>query len=172
MHRNLFVCRPKTYFLCRVDGRNLLVQGRKIYICGVVYATFCRQLTSQALVGNRQPTLPAAWSCAAVKYRSICHIDPSIDPSDSCTQDATRSEFDPVESSSPIDRDLESSLICLKRVKKRDIAGRAVGECSLSLGNPDQGRLCWGWRAISNEPSAPLALPDCLAQACWPAHCK
>ena len=25
-----------------------------------------------------------------------------------------------------------------------------------SLGNLSQGRLCWGWRAISNEPSAPL----------------
>ena len=172
MHRNLFVCRPKTYFLCRVDGRNLLVQGRKIYICGVVYATFCRQLTSQALVGEA-----AHPACCLVPgrvlllsiARSATLTLQSIHP---CTQDATRSEFDPVESSSPIDGDLESGLICLKRVKKRDIAGRAVGECSLSLGNPDQGRLCWGWRAISNEPSAPLALPDCLAQACWPAHCK
>ena len=167
MHRNLFVCRPKTYFLCRVDGRNLLVQGRKIYICGVVYATFCRQLTSQALVGA---AAHPAWSCAAVKYRSICHIDPSIDPSvyPRCNEIGIRSGW----KLPPIDRDLESGLICLKRVKKRDIAGRAVGECSLSLGNPDQGRLCWGWRAISNEPSAPLALPDCLAQACWPAQCK
>ena len=34
-------------------------------------------------------------------YRLICHITRSIDPSASCTQDATRSEFDPVESGCP-----------------------------------------------------------------------
>lgn len=40
---------------------------------------------------------------------------------------------------------------------------RAVGlaQRSLSLGNPSQGRVCWGWRSISNEPSAPSPL------SCW-----
>ena len=69
-------------------------------------------------------------------YRSICHITRSIDPSGPCTQDATRSEFDPVKSCPPYIWQMgiwESSLICLKRVKKRDIA---VEELSVLLNVP------------------------------------
>ena len=140
----------------------------------VVYATFCRQLTRQTLVGGCSSVAhPACWVVCA-NYPLICHITRSIDPSVPCTQDATRSEFDPVESFCPYIWPMGifgvGSNMPKTGEKARHSGRRAVGlaQRSLSLGNPNQGRVCWGLeQPLVMNPAPPLPPPThCLAGAC------